>query len=42
MQTINISQGPEKVSRLILGCMRMPALTKEDAAEMIRTAPTGC
>lgn len=38
MQTINISQGPEKVSRLILGCMRMPALTKEDAAEMIRTA----
>nr|WP_027871350.1 aldo/keto reductase [[Eubacterium] cellulosolvens] len=38
MQTINICQGPQNVSRLILGCMRMPALSRETAAEMIRTA----
>nr|MCR4598586.1 aldo/keto reductase [Acetatifactor sp.] len=38
MQTINIKEGPQNASRLILGCMRMPALTKEDAAKMIETA----
>ncbi len=38
MQKINISNGPENVSRLILGCMRMPALSVEDAANMIQTA----
>lgn len=38
MQTINIANGPEHVSRLILGCMRMPALSTEDAAKMIQTA----
>jgi predicted oxidoreductase len=38
MQTINIANGPEGASRLILGCMRMPALSKEDAAKMIETA----
>ncbi|ETP73422.1 putative oxidoreductase [Lachnospiraceae bacterium JC7] len=38
MQKINISQGPENVSRLILGCMRMPALSVEEAANVIRTA----
>ena len=38
MQNVNISNGPENVSRLILGCMRMPALSVEDAANMIQTA----
>ncbi len=38
MQTINIAGGPEKASRIILGCMRMPALSTEDAAKMIETA----
>ncbi len=38
MKTINVKNGPQNVSEIILGCMRMPALTKEAAAEMIRTA----
>ncbi|MFU7515725.1 aldo/keto reductase [Clostridium sp. HCS.1] len=38
MQTINITNGPDHASRLILGCMRMPALSIEDAAKMIQTA----
>lgn len=38
MQTINITNGPDNASRLILGCMRMPALSIEDAAKMIQTA----
>ena len=38
MQTIHIANGPENASRLILGCMRMPALSKEEAAKMITTA----
>ncbi len=38
MQTINITNGPEGASRLIMGCMRMPALSIEDAAKMIETA----
>ena len=38
MQTINICEGPANVSRLILGCMRMPALSTEDAAKMIETS----
>lgn len=38
MQTINIENGPESASRLILGCMRMPALSTEAAAKMIETA----
>jgi predicted oxidoreductase len=38
MQTVNIANGPENASRLILGCMRMPALSVEDAAKMIQTA----
>ena len=32
MQKINIANGPENASRLILGCMRMPALSTETAA----------
>lgn len=38
MQKINIANGPDNASRLILGCMRMPALGAEDAAKMIETA----
>lgn len=38
MHTINIANGPENASRIILGCMRMPALSVEDAAKMIDTA----
>ncbi len=35
MQKINIAQGPENVSRLILGCMRMPALSVDDTVKII-------
>lgn len=38
MQTVNIEKGPVNASRLILGCMRMPALSVEAAAKMIETA----
>lgn len=38
MQNINISNGPENASRLIFGCMRIPALSVEEAAKMIETA----
>ena len=38
MKTINIVNGPQNVSAVIQGCMRMPALTKEAAAKVIRTA----
>lgn len=38
MKTINIVNGPQNVSVIIQGCMRMPALSKEDAAKAIRTA----
>ncbi len=38
MRKIDIVNGPQNVSRIILGCMRMPALTVSDAAAMIRTA----
>lgn len=38
MQTINIADGPKNASRLILGCMRMPALSVEEAAKVIQTA----
>lgn len=38
MKTINVVNGPQNASRIILGCMRMPALTVEEAANMIRTA----
>ena len=36
MKTINVVNGPQNASRIILGCMRMPALTVEEAAGMIR------
>ncbi len=38
MKTINIVNGPQNVSAIIQGCMRMPALSKEDAAKVIRAA----
>ena len=38
MKTINVVNGPQNASTIIMGCMRMPALTVEEAAGMIRTA----
>ena len=38
MKTINVVNGPRNASNIILGCMRMPALSVEAAADMIRTA----
>ena len=38
MKTISIANGSQNVSAIIQGCMRMPALSKEDAAKVIRTA----
>lgn len=35
---LNVINGPQNVSRIILGCMRMPALNVQQAAEMISTA----
>ena len=35
MKTINVVSGPQNASAVILGCMRMPALSVEKAAEMI-------
>lgn len=37
MKTVNIVNGPQNVSAIIQGCMRMPGLSKEDAAKVIRT-----
>ena len=38
MKQINIVNGPQGASQIILGCMRMPALNTDDAANLIRTA----
>ena len=38
MKYYNIVNGPMNVSAIIQGCMRMPSLSKEDAAAVIRTA----
>ncbi|MCR4656685.1 MAG: aldo/keto reductase [Lachnospiraceae bacterium] len=38
MKMINIVNGPQNVSAVIQGCMRMPGLTKEEAVKVIRTA----
>lgn len=38
MKNINIVNGPQNASAIIQGCMRMPALTKEEAAKVIRSA----
>ena len=38
MKTINIAQGPQNASAIILGCMRMPALSVREAADVVRAA----
>lgn len=38
MKMLNIAQGPRNASAIILGCMRMPALSVQEAANMIRAA----
>ena len=38
MDYINVANGPQNVSRIILGCMRMPALDVDGAAKIIKTA----
>ncbi len=38
MKTINVVNGPRNVSAIIQGCMRMPALSVDDAAKVIRNA----
>lgn len=38
MKYINIAQGPQQVPAIILGCMRMPALTVDAAEEMLHTS----
>lgn len=38
MKYLDIENGPRNVSRIILGCMRMPPLSIEDAAAIIRKA----
>lgn len=34
MKTLNIVNGPQNVSALTQGCMRMPALSNENAAKI--------
>ena len=38
MKYYDIVNGPKKVSSIIMGCMRMPALSVDEAATMIGTA----
>jgi len=38
MKMLNVKNGPQNVSRIIVGCMRMPALSVDEAAKMIRCA----
>lgn len=38
MKTLNIAQGPQNVSDIVLGCMRMPSLSVAEAAAVLRTA----
>ncbi|SDI98827.1 Predicted oxidoreductase [Lachnospiraceae bacterium G41] len=38
MKIISVVNGPKNISAIVQGCMRMPALSKEDAAKVIRTA----
>ena len=38
MKEINIVNGPQNASAIVQGCMRMPALTKEEAAKSVQTA----
>lgn len=38
MKMLNVKNGPQNVSAVVQGCMRMPALSNGDAAKVIRTA----
>ena len=38
MKYFNIVNGPQNVSAIIQGCMRMPSLSRKEAAEVIRSA----
>ncbi|MCR4620876.1 MAG: aldo/keto reductase [Clostridiales bacterium] len=38
MKLLNIANGPRNASAVVLGCMRMPRLSVDAAAEMLRTA----
>ena len=38
MKMLSIALGPRNASAIILGCMRMPALSVQEAADMIRAA----
>lgn len=38
MKTLDVVNGPKNASRIILGCMRMPALNVDQAAKMISSA----
>ena len=38
MKYIDVKNGPQKASSVIMGCMRMPALSVDDAAAVIETA----
>ncbi|MCR5629487.1 aldo/keto reductase [Eubacterium sp.] len=38
MKTFDIVNGPKNVSAIVQGCMRMPSLSKEEAAKVICTA----
>ena len=38
MKMLDIAQGPQNASAIILGCMRMPSLSARAAADMIRAA----
>ena len=38
MKNLSISNGPQNVSNIVLGCMRMPSLTVDEAAAVLRTA----
>lgn len=38
MKKLNVVNGPQDVSAIIQGCMRMPALDRDAAAKVIRTA----
>ncbi|MBR1635954.1 MAG: aldo/keto reductase [Lachnospiraceae bacterium] len=38
MKTLDVVNGPQNASAIILGCMRMPALSVDEAEKMIHTA----
>ena len=38
MKTLDVMHGPQGISAIVQGCMRMPALSMKEAAEVIRNA----